>query len=118
MKCLVLFGLSLTTRREKRRLLCADDRIIFCFLVYLQPGQILLRYGHIGEDSLDRAFRQARVAVDARVWINKKLVGQLVEGLDGANGRTVGVLTFDAWLGNNIGHRLQNAAHSGGFVSG
>jgi hypothetical protein len=98
--------LSLTCRAEQSWLLGADDRIVLRFLVDLEPVHILLRYRHIGEDRLDRALREACVAIYARVRVDQKLVGQFVKCFDGTNGRTIGVLTFDAWLGNNIGHRV------------
>lgn len=99
-----LFRLALTPRCEQRRLLCADYWIILGFLVDFEPSKIFLGYRHIRKDRLHRAFRDARVAIDAGVRVNKKPVRQFVKRFNGANCGTVGVFTFDARLGNDIGH--------------
>ena len=100
----LLLRLPLTSRTVQRRLLCADDWIVLRFLVYLKPVHILLRYRHVGEDGLDRAFRQTRVAVNASIGVDQKLVGQFMERLDRADSSAVGVFTFNARLSNYIGH--------------
>lgn len=101
-----LFRLALATCTIKRGLLGADYRVILCFLIDLEPRLIFLRNRHVGENSLNRAFRKACVAIDAGVRVDQQLVGQFVKSLDGANGSTVRVFTFDTRFGNDIGHFL------------
>ena len=58
------------------------------------------------------------VAVDARVGIDEKFVGQFVKCLDRANRRAIGILTFDTRLSNNIGHKFGVPPPGGHFKSG
>jgi hypothetical protein len=109
-----LFRLTFTCGPEQRRLFRADDRVILRFFVYIEPVHVLLRDRHVGEDCLDRALRQTGVAIDTGVGVDEKLIGQFVESLDGANGRAVGIFTFDARLGNNIGHSVRSPTFCGG----
>ena len=95
-------------RPKQGGLLGTDDRIILCIFVDLEPVHILLRNRHVREDRLNRAFREACVAIDAGVGIYEKLVGQFVKSFNRANSRAIGVFTFNAWLGNNVGHRIQS----------
>jgi hypothetical protein len=102
--------LAFAARAEQRRLFRADDGIVLGFFVDFEPAQVFLRYRHIGEYRLDRALGQAGVTVDACIWVDKELIRQFVKSLDRAHGSTVGVLTFNARLGNNVGHKVLSAA--------
>ena len=99
-----LFRLALAVRAEQCRLFCTDDRIILRIFIYLQPVHILFRNRHIRKDGFDRTFGQTRVTIDASIGVDQEFVGQFVKGFDGANRCAVGVLTFYARLGDNIGH--------------
>jgi len=99
-----LFRLSFTTGAVKSGDLCTDDRVILSLFVDLEPVQIFFRYRHIGEDGLDRAFGNACIAVDAAIGVDEQSIRKLVKCLDRADGRTVGVFTIKAWLGNYIRH--------------
>jgi hypothetical protein len=99
-----LFRLTLATRPIESGLLGADNRVVFGFGVDLEPGHKFFGYGHIREDSLDRAFRKACIAVYAGIGVDKKLVRQLVKRLNGAHGGAIGVLTFNTRFGNDIRH--------------
>jgi hypothetical protein len=103
----ISFRLTFTSRAVESRLFGADDRVVAGLGVYLQPGEIFLGDGHVGEDRLDGALRQAGVAIDAGVGVDEELVGQLVERLDGADRGAVGVFTIDARFGNDVGHILK-----------
>src|SRR5262245_20526031 len=69
-------------------------------------GPVLLVVGHIvlGEDRLDRTFRDAQGAIDALVGIDDEHVGAFAEAVDRTHINAVGVLAFDAGLGNNVSH--------------
>jgi len=99
-----LFRLSFTAGAVKCGDLRADDRVILCFLVYLEPVLIFLRDRHIREDRFDRAFRDAGVAVDAGVRVDQEPVRQFVKGFNRTDRGTVGVLTIKTRLSNNIRH--------------
>ena len=64
----------------------------------------LRRHVGLGEDRLDRAFRHARLAVDAvdRVDVQHHVV--LVEALDRADGHAIGVLAVVARFANGVRH--------------
>ena len=107
-----LFGLAFAAGIVKSGLLGADDRVIFGFFVDVEPRHIFLGNRHIREDRLNRTFRQTRVAVDARIGVDQQLVRKFVKGLDRAHGGTVGVFTFNAGFGNDIGHMCSGQKRS------
>lgn len=72
---MLLFRLSLAAGGKKSRLFCADDRIIFRFLIDLKPGKVFFRDRHIRKDRLDRAFGYAGVAINTTVRIDQQPIG-------------------------------------------
>jgi hypothetical protein len=60
------------------------------------------------ENGLDRAFRNARFAVDAFIGMDVNHLLALVETLHGANYDAIGVLTTEAGLGNHMCHRTKS----------
>jgi hypothetical protein len=100
----LLLRLALTTRTIEGGLFGADYRVVLGFGIDLEPGHEFFGNGHIREDSLDRAFRKARIAVYACIGVDKELVRQFVKRLDGAHGGAISVLTFDTRFGNDIRH--------------
>jgi hypothetical protein len=75
----------------------ADDRILRS-LVYVDlcPMSIVLGHVGVGEDCFDRAFRNARVAIDAGIGVDIKTIREFMECFNGTNGCAVGVLAIDA----------------------
>ncbi len=104
MRASALFWRSRAAGAHEGGHFCADDREIFGFRVFFEPIHVFFGDRHIGIDGLDRAFREAGVAVDAGVGVDQEAVGGFVKGLDRADGGAIGVLTFDARRGDNIGH--------------
>jgi hypothetical protein len=99
-----LFWLAFTAGSEQGRDICANNGEVLGFLVLFKPLFVLGWIGHVGEDSLYRAFWQTRIAVDAGVGIYEQTVGQFVKGLDRAYGRAVGIFTLDTWRRDDISH--------------
>lgn len=81
-----------------------DDWIILGFRIFFKPIEIFLRDRHIGENRFNRAFREARITVNARVRIYEQTVGGFVESLDRANGCAVCIFTFNARRSDDISH--------------
>lgn len=83
----------------------ADDRIIRS-LVYVDlcPMSVILGHIRIGKDSFNRAFRNASVAIDARVSIDIESVGQFMESFNRADSSAISILTINAWFRHHIGH--------------
>ena len=83
-----------------------DDRILRSFVdINLCPVSIVFRYVGIGEDCFHRTLRHARIAINAGVGVDIEAVRQFVKCFDRADGRTVGIFTFDARRGDDIGHK-------------
>ena len=61
----------------------------------------------VGVDGLDRAGRDAGVAVDALVGVDREEVRTLIETVDGADFDAVGVLAVDAGLGDGAPGRVR-----------
>ena len=83
-----------------------DHRIVRRFVdIDLRP--LLLVFGHVvvREDCFDRALRNARVAIDARIGIYVEPIGQFMKCFDRANSRAVGIFAINAQLNNDISHR-------------
>jgi hypothetical protein len=79
------------------RNLLADNGILRSLVdVYLSPVSVILRHVRVGKNSFYRTFRNARVAIDARVSINVKTIGQHMKCFNRTNGCAVGVLAIDA----------------------
>ena len=75
----------------------ADDRVIRSFVyVDLRPMSIIFRYVGVGENRFHRAFRHARITIDASIGIDVKTIGQFVKRFNRTNGCAVGVLAIDA----------------------
>lgn len=105
-----LFQLALAARAEQRRLLGAYDRVILGVLIDLKPWQIFFGYRHVRENSFDRTFGDAGIAIDTGIGVYQEPVGQFVKGFDGANRGTIGVFTFDTGLSNNVGHKIDSGS--------
>jgi hypothetical protein len=56
------------------------------------------------ENSFDRTFRDASVAIDTRLGVNHKHVIVEMKGLDRTRNRTICITTIDAWLSDDISH--------------
>jgi hypothetical protein len=77
--------------------LLADNRILRSFVyIDLGPVSIVLGYIRIGENGFNRAFRNARVAIDTGVGVDIKTVRQFMKSFNRTNGCAVGVLAIDA----------------------
>jgi len=77
--------------------LLTDDWILWRFInIYLRPVRIILGHVRVSENRFDRAFRHARVAIDASIRIDVKAVCQFMKRLYRANSCTVGVLAVNA----------------------
>ena len=68
-----------------------------------QPLAVRIVFG-VGLDGVDRALRLADAAVDAFVRIDRQEVLALVEAVDRAHLDAVHELTFDAGIGDDVGH--------------
>jgi hypothetical protein len=99
-----LLRLALTRGTVQCRLLRADYRVIFGVLIYLKPAEVFLGNRHIRKDRLDGAFRKARVTINARIGIYKKLVRQFVKSFNRTNGGAIGVFAVDTRFGNDVCH--------------
>ena len=86
--------------------MCADDRVILGLGIFFEPIHVFFGDRHVGIDGLNRAFREAGVAVDAGVGVDQEAVRRFVKCLDRADGGAIGVFTLDARRSNNIGHDL------------
>jgi len=100
----VLLGRAGTSSSHQGRLFGADDRVIFCLFVLLEPVQVLFRHRHIRENGLDRALRETRVAVDAGIGVNQQAVGCFVKRFDRTDCGAVGVFAFNTRGSDDIGH--------------
>jgi hypothetical protein len=58
----------------------------------------------VGEDRFNRAFRDARITINAGLVVDIKNVRGFVKSLDRTNRGAVRVLTIDAHLNNYVGH--------------
>ena len=58
------------------------------------------------EDRLDRTFVEARIAVDALVWVDVQHVLAIAKAIAGANNNAVGVFATETRLGDNVSHAL------------
>src|SRR6185369_8693734 len=89
--CQGLFWLALTSRSKEGWHFCADYRIVLSVFIFFQPISVFLGERHIGINGFDGAFRQASVAIDTSIRVDKQPVGQFVEGLNRTYGRAIGV---------------------------
>ena len=79
------------------RNLLADNGILRSLVdIYLGPVSVVFRHVGVGKNSFYGTFRNTRVAIDARVGINVKTIGQLMKSFNRTNGCAVGVLAIDA----------------------
>ena len=58
------------------------------------------------QNGLDWTLWFTQGAVDAFFWVNHEKVRPLVETIYGTNLYTIRVFAFDAWFGNDKGHRI------------
>jgi hypothetical protein len=88
------------------RILFLNDRLPNLGQLGVQGNEmaLVLRQVIFGIYSLHRTFRHAQGTVYALVGINHKEIRPSTETVYRTNIHTVGILTFDARLGNNIGH--------------
>ena len=108
----------------KRILLLRDDRALrghlgVEFLEILPIGREVVLVEH----RLDRALRDARLAVDALVGVDVHHLVPFVEALDRAHHNAVGVLAGETGLGNDVGHdrgisKVTEASDGGGAKAG
>ena len=75
------------------------------FRVQLLEWQPLFREVVFMENSLNRAFRNACLAINAFIWVDVKDLITFIKALDWANHNTVGVLACKARLSNYVSHR-------------
>jgi hypothetical protein len=96
--------------RDVVTVLFQDGRPLCVELNELDP-----RAGNLGfmEDGFHRAFRDARLAVDAMLWIDVELGAILVKALARADDHAVGVLAVLARLANDIGHEWYSFRDAG-----
>src|SRR5256885_6852616 len=80
--------------------LALDDGLPLLGELGVEGGEIALRIRDIvlGEDGLDRAFRDAQGAIDALVRIDDQHVGSLAKAVHRADIDAIGVLALDARL--------------------
>jgi hypothetical protein len=60
----------------------------------------------LGKHGLNRAFRHARVTVDAGLGVDDQHIVVKVKSLDGTRDGTISITTIDARLGNYVSHPL------------
>src|SRR5687767_7571437 len=92
----------------RRRGLALDDRLPQLGELGVERRERLLIRRHVvlGEDRLDRAFRDAQRAVDALVGVDDQEVRTLAKAVDRADVDAIGVLASDAGLGDDVGHGM------------
>ena len=75
-------------------------------LLGVQRREVLPLVGQVVlvEDRLDRALRDAGLAVDALVRVDVEHLGPFVEAIDRADDHAVGVLAVEAGLGDDVSH--------------
>src|SRR5215472_15065054 len=102
---LVFVGLALEVGGVPRRLALEGDvrPDLGVVGVDLQPLAVRVVLG-VGLDRVDRALRLANPAVDALVWVDNQEVLALVKAVDRAYLDAIHVLTFDAGIGDDVGH--------------
>src|SRR5689334_3866058 len=90
-----------------RRRLALDDGFPRLRKLGIERLELLLIIGDIvlGVDRLDRAFGDAKRAIDALVRIDDQEVGAFAEAIDRADIDTVGILAANAAFGHHVGHR-------------
>jgi hypothetical protein len=69
----------------------------------------------LGVDRLYRAFRHAEGAIDALIRVDHQKIRPFMKAVHRAHIHTVGVFTFDARFGNNIGHGWTPFINNGAF---
>jgi hypothetical protein len=85
--------------------LLTKNRIVRGFIdIDLRPVRIVLRHIVVGEYGFDWTLGNARVAIDARIGVDIKAVGQFVKCLYRADRGTIRVLAVNTWFHHYIGH--------------
>lgn len=80
----------------QRRNFLADDRIVWSFVdIDLRPMSIIFWNVSVGEDCLDGAFRNARIAIDTSVGVDVKTIGEFVKSLHRTDSRAVGIFAIN-----------------------
>src|SRR5438067_8648900 len=90
-----------------RRGLALDDRLPNLRQLGIQCLELLLIARHVifGKNGLDRAFRDAKRAVDTLVGIDHQKIRAFPKTIDRADIDTIGVFAADAALGYDVSHR-------------
>src|SRR5476649_1381337 len=86
--------------------LALDERLPHLGELGVERDEVFLFRGHVvlGEDRLDRAFRDAQRAIDALVGIDDQHVRAFAKAVDRAHVDAVGVLALHAGFGDHVRH--------------
>lgn len=92
---LLLFRTRAAWSMQRRNFL-ADDWIVWSFVnIDLRPMSIIFGNVSIGEDRLDRTFRNAGIAIDTSVGIDVKTIGKFVKSFHRTDSRAVGIFAIN-----------------------
>src|SRR5262249_39377904 len=97
-------GLVAGLALERVSLLVYDRALRTLFGVQLLELLPLVGKVVLVEDRLDRALRDARLAVDALLGVDVEHLRPFIEAIDRADDHAVGVFAVEARLGNDVGH--------------
>jgi hypothetical protein len=90
---------------DQRRLLFRDRRgLRRHFRIQFDERLLIFRNVVLMEDCFDRAFRYARLAIDALIRMDVEHLLPFVEAFDRANHNAIGVFATEARLANDVSH--------------